>query len=310
MSSSSCISSDDFKCGTNYSMLYSSILFKYEIAGLHYAKYLIDNGCDVNAINSSGDTVIHQIAKHSRKRFIKPKDHHMSRGRHLKLDLKYLIDVGCDLNAVNTRGKTALHYCIKEIDPSTTKYLIEMGADFNIQDADNLNAYEYAFRDFDETPSDNKIDIYFEDAAGSLYTENIKDIDVTFVNGHSDIDSKSNFLADYIASVTYKETSSQKPPLPNDRIVHLFKIIMILLENGANFYENPEFLEKKPMWFKSLIIKCKNELSKRNSNDSKTKFQPVKLSIEVAKLTRYFHENCGIEPANSSKYASTFLISR
>jgi hypothetical protein len=308
MSSSSCISSDDFKCGTNYSMLHSSILYKYEMAGLHYAKYLIDNGCDANLINSSGDTAIHQVAKHSRKRFRKQDDlNNNSKGRYLKSDLMYLIDKGCDINATNSRGKTALHYCINELDSTTTKYLIELGADCRIKDDDSLNAYEYAFKDFDEIPSDNKIDIYIEDTAVNLNTDRTKDIDIAFASGHNgEPDSKSNSLADYLTGVAYKETSGQVPSITNDRVVQLFKIIIILLETGIIFNENPVFWETKSVWFKSAIMKCEKEILIRKANGPKRELRLERFPLEVATMARYFHEKCGMEPECCKKYASKF----
>ena len=226
------------------------------------------------------------------------------KGRYVKSDLMYLIDKGCDINATYSRGKTALHYCINELDSTTTKYLIELGADCRIKDDYDQNAFEYAFKDFDEIPSDNKIDIFIEDTNINLNNDRTKDIEIVFASGHcGEPDIKSSSLADNLAGVTYKETSGQAPPLTNDRVVQLFKIILILLETGIIFNENPVFWEAKSVWFKTAVVKCEKEILIRKSNGPKRK-----LRLEVATMARYFHEKCGIEPENCKKYAGKFRL--
>lgn len=92
-----------------------------ERGDLHTAKYLIDNGADVN-VRVMGDiwleTPLQRAIYYSNIEFI-----------------KLLIDNGADVNVVDGLGKTPLHTIYMHFSDGV-KYLVENGADVNARDCD------------------------------------------------------------------------------------------------------------------------------------------------------------------------------
>jgi ankyrin repeat protein len=67
---------------------------------------LLDHGADINAVDSSGNTVLHAaFEKLCRENY----DY-----------IKMLLDHGADINAVNNSGKTVLHAALKRFEGQVT----------------------------------------------------------------------------------------------------------------------------------------------------------------------------------------------
>lgn len=85
-----------------------------DIQDIETVKYLVENGTDVNTVDSSGDTPL-----------MKTKS----------LDVvEYLVENGADIHKTNNYGETVLHIASFKGNLSIVKYLVENGAVVNKQD--------------------------------------------------------------------------------------------------------------------------------------------------------------------------------
>ena len=109
-------------------------------------KFLLQNGADINCVDSNGDTLLLKASINQ-----------------LVYAVKLLIEHGADVNAKNKKGQTALHCCLVKRafkkryeydDVSCCKYssffeetiqcLLENGVDKTIVDKNNMTAYDCA----------------------------------------------------------------------------------------------------------------------------------------------------------------------
>lgn len=127
------------------------------------ARWLLERGADVNALNGSGDNALNVAARGSRDleliTFLFDRGaklvaddygntalHHAVSSTHARTkdvwDL--LIAKGCDVNARTKRGRTPLHETAMCWNPPCVKYLLGKGADTSIKDEDGLTVLDNA----------------------------------------------------------------------------------------------------------------------------------------------------------------------
>jgi hypothetical protein len=99
------------------------VIYKNNVAAV---KALIDQGADVNAIDTYGHTPLIAAA-----------------GNKSMEITKYLVEHGADINQANDGGDTALHYAAGDCDFIKAKYLLENGADASIKNIKHVTFVYY-----------------------------------------------------------------------------------------------------------------------------------------------------------------------
>lgn len=106
---------------------------------IHYAalngsqqgvKYLLDNGSDINAVNSWGVVPLHVAAGEGRTEMV-----------------QYLIKLGANIHALNDRGENVLHSAAYHNQLEVMDLFLKMGMDINIVDKDGWSALHWAAKD-------------------------------------------------------------------------------------------------------------------------------------------------------------------
>ncbi len=100
------------------------------------AKFLIENGLDVNEKNINQETVVLQS-------FFK----WQACSGNPSFELAQLfIDYGADINAQNNSGSVAIHCAALTGNLNSIKFLLKRGANINIRDKEGLSALDYAMK--------------------------------------------------------------------------------------------------------------------------------------------------------------------
>lgn len=146
----------------NIEMLMEPILFSPIIREApKQLQLLIDNGGDVNAIETTGDALVTLAAMSSKPTileiFIKAKANihakevnygnsllHLSVFAKKKLNTEQLLRAGLNPNVVNSRKTPPLAIAAGEGDTTTAKLLLQYGADIDIKNIDGENALDIA----------------------------------------------------------------------------------------------------------------------------------------------------------------------
>lgn len=128
---------------------------------VNFIEFLLNNGANINAVNSNGDNALHISVNYGRLDFI---NYFIQKGLDVNsvnnignsalhiacengyLDIvKKLIDNSCNVNAVNSLGYTCLHVASKYGQMSVIKYLVnDVGCDVNIRSVVGENALQLA----------------------------------------------------------------------------------------------------------------------------------------------------------------------
>lgn len=93
-------------------------------------KYLLDNGSDINAVNSCGVVPLHLAVGEGRTEMV-----------------QYLINLGANIHALNDRGENVLHYAANKNHLKLMDLFLNMGMDINSVDKDGWSALHWAAQD-------------------------------------------------------------------------------------------------------------------------------------------------------------------
>lgn len=93
-------------------------------------KYLLDNGSDVNAVDSLGCRPLHLAVEAGRTDMA-----------------QYLINLGADIHALTNRGCNVLHYAANNNHLKVMDLFLKMGMDINIVDEGGYSALHWAAKD-------------------------------------------------------------------------------------------------------------------------------------------------------------------
>lgn len=112
---------------------YSPLVLACYKANNKVAKYLIENGSDINASSSMGTPLMAAIVKANN-------------------DIaKLLVNKKADVNLTDAKGTTALMYAIQFKNQELVRLLLDHGADKLKRDKEGKTAFEYAVFSGDET---------------------------------------------------------------------------------------------------------------------------------------------------------------
>ena len=89
----------------------------------------VQDGGDVNAKNSDGDTIIHYAVQSGSFEIV-----------------KYLVEHGADVNCKTKKNESVLHYAARSRSLEMVKYLVEHGADVNSKTEKRFSVLHYAAR--------------------------------------------------------------------------------------------------------------------------------------------------------------------
>ena len=89
----------------------------------------VQDGGDVNAKNSDGDTILHYAAQSGSLEIV-----------------KYLVEHGADVNCKTKKNESVLHYAARSRSLEIVKYLVEHGADVNSKIEKRFSILHYATR--------------------------------------------------------------------------------------------------------------------------------------------------------------------
>ncbi len=99
-------------------------------ADIEILKTMVDNGCDVNTINSAEENLVHQVVKKYARNYDKGLQY-----------LRFLYDEGVDIDKPNVVGETPLNLAVKQDRNEYIKWLMENGSDANVQNKDGKSAF-------------------------------------------------------------------------------------------------------------------------------------------------------------------------
>jgi hypothetical protein len=92
------------------------------------ARWLIENGADISASDSYGETPLHD------------------RSGHWQGNIEILLELGADVRAHDNRGNTPLHYAAEVCNLRTARILIDAGANILAKNKDGLTPLSYALQ--------------------------------------------------------------------------------------------------------------------------------------------------------------------
>jgi ankyrin repeat protein len=173
-------------------------------------RLFLEHGAQVNAKDSSGNTVLHKLVKLSNVESV-----------------KFLVEKGADVNARNNDGQTPLFFAAKTACPSDVSFLIEKGCDVNLVDKSGNTALHIA----SDANSRETVDLLMRSGADPT----IKNAEGKSANEAAQTSTDSGLTSTRIASAIRPVRSSSLLSLSSEggHVQKLKELIISRLKEGA-----------------------------------------------------------------------------
>ena len=201
------------------------------------AKYLIENGADVNVKNIEGEAILHRAVENTNYEMVKllvenganvnirigengPTPLHMAVEKRAFEIVKLLVEHGADLNAIEgENGPTPLYIAAENRDLDIMKYLIEKGAKIDPESDILIYAVETGNLEIVKLLVEKGVDINVENSRGT------SPLDIAIINNYQDI---IKYLLGQ-ENLIYKHSY-----LINASAIGNLSLVKYFIENGAD----------------------------------------------------------------------------